>query len=293
MTSKVSKEVAVLLATAVTTLLTCIVLAFIDLTTSFSLYGFSLWFVVPIGALFSGFVAASGCYLAGRLLNYKPTLTLLIGVLVLSALAFFLINYLDYYFSTVNGQQVRDFISFTQYLNISLNNMSICVRGCIGGSVDLGALGYGAAGLQILGFFVGGASAYAYLSSQKYCTACSRYLTPKKTEECYFPDVASAAQPYGEVLNLLQGGQFHAALTQQAVTGEETRQRYFGAASELQLWYCTNCLRHRICVALQKRDERDERKNDWKTVPHTEAEFETAPRFYPSSDTSPTPTLFS
>ncbi len=276
---KTAKEVAVLLATGVTTLLTCIVLAFVDLTTGFSLYGFSLWFVVPVGALLSGFVAASGCYLAGRWLNYKPTGTLLIGVLALSALTFFLINYLDYYFTTVDGQHVREFISFIDYLGIALSNMSLCVHGCVGGGIGLGPLGYVAAGLQILGFFVGGASVYGYLSSLTYCTACARYFSPEKTEKRYFPEVAAAAQAHGEVLDLLRGGQFHAALTQHAASGEGTRQRHFGAASELRLYYCKTCLRRHIRVVLQQQQEG---KNDWKAIPNTEAEFETGAQFYPS-----------
>ncbi len=276
---KTAKDVAVLLATGVTTVLTCIVLAFVDLTTGFSLYGFSLWFILPVGALLSGFVAASGCYLAGRGLNHKPTGIVLAGVLALSAAAFFLIHYLDYYFTTVDGLHVREFVSFTRYLGIELSNMSLCVHGCAGGGIELGPVGYVAAGLQVLGFFVGGASVYGYLSSLHYCTTCARYFSSEKTEKRYFPEVAAAVQAHGEVLDLLRGGQFHAALARHAAGGEGTRQRHFDAASELQLHYCKNCLRRHIRVVLQQRTEG---KNDWKAIPKTEADFETGAQFYPS-----------
>lgn len=277
MTSKYPKDMAVLLATAATTLLTCLILAFIDLTTGFSLYGFNLWFIVPIGALFAGFAAASGCYAAARLLNHQPTRVVLAGVLALSALTFFVVHYLDYYFTTIEGQRVRDFVSFPAFLNISLTNMALCVHGCAGGGLDLGVVGYAVAGLQILGFFVGGAAVYLYLKSEKYCAACARYYAHKKTEKRYFWDLRSAAQAHGAVLELLREGQFHQALSRHAASGEATRGRDAAVASELQLRYCTNCLRHHVHVALQQRH-----KNDWKTVPNSEADVETAPHFQTS-----------
>lgn len=194
-----------------------------------------------------------------------------------------MVNYLDYSYSIVDGQHVREFVSFTRYLSISLSNMSICVHGCIGGGIGLGPLGYAAAALQILGFFLGGASVYGYLSSEKYCAACSRYFSSERTEKRYFPDVQSAAQAHGEVLGLLREGQFHAALARHPAIGDGTRERHSGAASELRLRYCKTCARRHIQVALQRREDG---KNDWKTISNTEAEFETAPHFQPSFVTS-------
>jgi hypothetical protein len=280
MTNRYPKDVLVLLATGVTTILTCVVLAFFDLA-NVSLYGFTLLFVIPIGALLAGFVAASGCYLAARLLNYRPTRLVLIGVLAMSAMTFFLVNYLDYFFMTVDGQYIHSFVSFTDYLNVSLSHMSVCFHTCMHGGVGLGPLGYLAAGLQVLGFFLGGASVYGHLQSQKYCDACSRYFSHKKTEKRYFPYRKEATEAHGEVLDLLRDGQFHAALARHAASGEATKDKTFDVFSELQLRYCKSCLRHHIHVAMKRREGRN--KNDWKVVPNTEADFETGAQFYLSS----------
>jgi hypothetical protein len=280
MANSFPKDILVLLATAVTTVLTCIVLAFFDLA-NFSLYGLTLLFVIPIGAILAGFAAASGCYLAARLLNYRPTRLVLFGVLAMSAMTFFLVNYLDYYFMTVDGQSVRTLVSFTDFLNVSLSHMSVCLHTCVNGGVGLGPLGYLAAGLQILGFFLGGASVYGHLQSQKYCDACERYFSHKETEKRYFPYWTEATEAHNEVLGLLRDGQFHAALARHAAVGEATKDKTFDVFSELQLRYCETCLRHHIHVAMKGREGRN--KNDWKVVPNTEADFETGAQFYLTS----------
>jgi hypothetical protein len=282
MANSFPKDILVLLATAVTTVLTCAVLAFFDLA-NFSLYGFTLLFVIPIGAILAGFAAASGCYLAARLLNYRPTRLVLIGVLAMSAMTFFLVNYLDYYFMTVDGQSVRTLVSFTDFLNVSLSHMSVCLHTCVNGGVGLGPLGYLAAGLQILGFFLGGASVYGHLQSQKYCDRCERYCKFRTTEERYFPYLEEATKAHGEVLALLRDSQFHAALARHADAGAAANGKTldFDVFSELQLRYCETCLRHHIHVALKRREGHS--KNDWKVLPNTEADFETGAQFYLTS----------
>jgi hypothetical protein len=264
----------VLSMTAVTTILTAAVMVFLEQAFDFAPYSYMVKLVIPIGAIISGAVAASGCYIAARALNHKPTSLVLAGVLGLSTLTFFLVNYLDYYLLSVDGENVRDYISFGRYLAISLDNMVMCVSPCIGTGLDLGPFGYLVAALQILGFFLGGAAVYGYLRSAIYCETCSRYFTFKQTITRYFADAHSASANYEEMLALLKGGQYEEALARHAAAGSAVRQGDSTVASVVQLRYCRACLRHHIRVVLKRRE-----KKDWREIPSSRAAVYTAERF--------------
>jgi hypothetical protein len=201
----------------------------------------------------------------------------LAGALALSSLTFFLVNYLDYYFLTVDGEHVRDYISFGRYLAISLDNMSmsVCHGGvCFGTGLALGPFGYLVAALQILGFFLGGAAVYGYLRTAIYCDTCSRYFTFKQTITRYFADAPSAAAHYRELLALLKGGRYQEAIARHAAAGSEARHADSKVASVVQLRYCRTCLRHHIQVVLKRRE-----KKDWKEIPSSRAAVYTTQRF--------------
>ena len=277
MSNNFAKDLVVLGATVASTLITCIVLSFIDLSTSFSVYGLTLWFVLPVGAFLAGFAGMSGCYIAARVLNHKPTWLILIGVLLLSAATFFIINYLDYYFTSVEGLQLRSVISFGTYLKVTLSNLSVCFRICTGSnsSLGLGSAGYIAAGLQVVGFFVGGASLYGVLASQRYCDSCARYYSHVRVETRYFPDSATALSAYNNELQLLQERHFHEALTDCTVAGDGHKKTHTNAM-ELRIQRCTNCLRHHLVLQLNVRQ-----KKDWNSVSASRREFDTDTMFYP------------
>src|ERR1700730_6465648 len=75
---------------AATSFLTAIILAAIEIKFGFSVYGFMFWFVVPGGAICSGFAAASGYYAGARYFNHRPTKVLLLNMVVISITTFFL-----------------------------------------------------------------------------------------------------------------------------------------------------------------------------------------------------------
>jgi hypothetical protein len=276
-----TKDLIVVAITGATSLLTAIALAYCDLSFDFSVYGFMLWFVVPIGALLSGGVAASGCYFAAKALNHKPGGFVLLGVLAISAMTFFVVNYLDYYYLSVDGAQLHDYLSFTTYLNTSLNNqsMSFCYHAaCTSSGLDLGAFGYLVAGLQILGFFLGGATVYGMLSSAIYCDNCSRYYTLKKYLNRYFPHSALAATHYGEMLALLREGQYQEAIARQSISDTAVNRYEEELLSIMELRYCATCLKHHIKFFLKVRQ-----KKEWKELHKSVVSFYTAERFEPAA----------
>ena len=67
---QIMKGLIVTLFGVATTILTAGLLVYIKLKLGFSLYNFTFWFVIPIGAIFSGFLAAIGYPVGLRLTHH-------------------------------------------------------------------------------------------------------------------------------------------------------------------------------------------------------------------------------
>jgi hypothetical protein len=72
------KDVQVGLVGLVVSVLTAIALWFVEWETGFNFYGLSILFVIPGGAICTGFVAASGYWLGARLFNVRPSWRILV-----------------------------------------------------------------------------------------------------------------------------------------------------------------------------------------------------------------------
>ena len=88
-------------------LITAIGAAFLNYYTQeilhFSLFTFSLWFVIPVGAICFGALAVSGYYAGAFWLNKSVNKYDFILMISLSALSMYLIYYTEYYFYIVKG----------------------------------------------------------------------------------------------------------------------------------------------------------------------------------------------
>ena len=73
-----------------TCLLTAVILWWIETRSGFAFYTWTFWFVIPVWAVFSGFVGASGYYAGAWVLNHRPTPLLLLNIVLASVGTFFL-----------------------------------------------------------------------------------------------------------------------------------------------------------------------------------------------------------
>jgi len=162
-----------------TSLLTAILLALIEVFTGFALYSLTFWFVVPVGAFLAGFGAASGYYLGAILFQQKPAGGVLFNMVAASVSTFVLVYYIPYSMLVVDGVRVKDVISFWDYLDFAITHTSLSLVRGKASTGELGSLGYVHAGLQLIGFSLGGVGVFGWLSQKPYCKKCSRYL--KKT----------------------------------------------------------------------------------------------------------------
>src|SRR6202453_4326983 len=176
---------------AATSFITAAILAAMDIHWDFSFYSYMAFFIIPIGAIFSGFIAASGYYFGAWIANARPTKLILLNMVIVSITTFFLIYYLEYYFMVIDGKAVRDVIAFLDFLKIEVVHTTLQFRmraTKIGSPIELGSLGYLFALLQIIGFGVGGFAVYGFLSSKPYCEACSKYLVARDSQIRYTND---------------------------------------------------------------------------------------------------------
>jgi len=158
---------------------TALLLFVIEKKFEIAIYSFAMWFVIPVGAILSGFLAAGGWYLGSIVLNDRPTWFLLANMVLASVTTFFFIHWLSYAFMEVDGKLISEYVSFSQYMDIVLTHqqMTFTVHGAkVGTTGELGSFGYVVALLQIVGFAFGAVAVFGYLMSLPYCQTYSKYL---------------------------------------------------------------------------------------------------------------------
>ena len=175
--------------------------------TGFNFFTLSVFLVLPIGALITGFAASSGYYFGALYFHKKPGAVLLIQVIAIAGLAQFLIYWMDYAtFVLDDGRKASEFMPFAQYLDILLTKSQYRVFGRVRyDAVESGSSGYWNAAIQFAGFLLGGLIFFGLLQAKPVCKTCDMYLRPlaKKTKE--YPNVEVAGAYYDTLFRLPVG----------------------------------------------------------------------------------------
>lgn len=184
----------------VTSLLTAAIVTVFDMWTGVNLFTFSIWIVVPAGAAFCGFAAASGYYFGAKYFHQRPTRTLLIQMIAIAAATQWLIYWLEYETLVVEGTRVADMVPFGLYLDIMFTKTHISVGRTAGiDAGEVGSFGYWLAVLDFIGFVAGGVFVYIVLKNQLTCEACSKYLRAVVKKKDSFADFQDFAGYYDGV----------------------------------------------------------------------------------------------
>src|SRR4030042_3553315 len=125
MTKKFIQDLLVSFFGGLASLITALILVFIELEFETAIYSWMAWFVIPIGAFVAGFVPASGYYFGSKLFNHKPSRKILLNMVLVSIGTFFLIHYLIYMGATIEGRPVSDFVPFLTFLDFSIRSTSL------------------------------------------------------------------------------------------------------------------------------------------------------------------------
>lgn len=263
--SRVAQDFLVSGLGALTSIITAAILVAIDVRFDFSIYSWTLWFVIPAGAMACGLLAASGYYFGARFFNHRPTPLLLLNMAAVSVTTFFLIHYFNYYLLTVDGTPIRNLISFTQLLNLEISHTAVQFRMRtmpLGSAVELGSWGYVYAALQILGFAFGAIIVYFHLKSLAYCAACSKYLSGKGIQTRYTSDSNGLTKAAQEMMQCFSEGKFQEGIAVHArAAGSDSSSKDMALRSQIQIKRCKDCNQHWLSFSISKRAD-----NAWKDI---------------------------
>ena len=248
----------------VTSVATGAVLWAIEQVTGFAFYTWMFWFVIPAGALLSGFAGASGYWAGAHLFGRRPTKILLVNVVAASVATFLTIHYLGYLTLRVEGKAVSHYISFWRYLDIVTESASMQFRlqmVPLGSTGKMGLWGYIPAVLQVIGFAIGGVAVFGYLNDQPYCDSCSRYLSRKGKQQRHTADPDALQATATTINQQLAAGDVTAAMASHAAFGQESEGRDQYLRSNLDLRVCNGCNRHWLKFSVEKQSGKN-----WKEI---------------------------
>jgi hypothetical protein len=241
------EDILVGLCGLATSLLVAVILWWIEDRFSFAFYSWTFWFVIPAGALFSGFAGASGYHAGAWIFGRRPTRLLLFNIIVASVATYFLIHYLSYVTMVVDGTRVRDYISFSKFLQLVITTTSMTFRSpgtTIGDTGELGNFGYAIAGLQVIGFAVGGFSVYVFLKAKPYCERCLCYLAKKGKQTRFAESAEKLAEATTKFRATVASGDIPSAVQAHKESAEFGKPKFFKGCrlrSLIEVRQCKKC----------------------------------------------------
>ena len=172
-------SVTVLLSGLATTALALVGVYLLSTNTDdFNIMGWYANYVLPIGALIVGFVAASGYGIASWRTGQKITRRLLWTVLAFQVVAYFVSQYIEFHSL---GLQYNDGtpVGFLTYFDFAARAFSWQQKDGTAGS-PLGVWGYAFRLLEIVGFCGGSLAVPLLLRAVPYCESCQSYMKTKE-----------------------------------------------------------------------------------------------------------------
>jgi hypothetical protein len=226
---------------AATSLATAYVLFLVQKYTGLSLYTFSLWFVIPLGAMIAGALASCGYFFGAKLTHQRPTWVLCVNMLVVSTVTFFVVHYLSYADLAVEGRPASEILTFPEYLDLVIRSSSLQEFRTRAETGELGRWGYGLAVLEVMGFALGGLAVYAHLDMLPYCQGCSRYLTSLGQHQRYTSDDAGFVSLYQTLHDLVAAERLPDAVSFHAGFGRSKPDPSCTLRSTLEVKKCRGC----------------------------------------------------
>lgn len=262
-TDQVARTMLVMVCGLATSLLTAFALAFTELRSGIAAYSYSLWVIFPIGAMAAGALAASGYWAGSRFLAIRPGRLMLVGVLFVSTMSWFAIQWLIWLMLEVDGLRARDIIPFLQFVQLSIESTSLSIENVDTGA--LGKLGYPYVLLQIIGFSAGGWAVYWYLQNTPWCEDCGVYMKEQPT--LYrMPKDGEPFQPHiDKIYELLSAEKYREAVAEHIHFGQPAVHNQ-PLQSTMRLSLCPKCNGSILHYALQSKRE----NGSFQTIPKTD-----------------------
>lgn len=264
-----AKLAVVMLAGLFTSCVISAVMAFGEIFTGYSIYGWLLWAVVPVGAILAGMGGAGGCYYAALWTNYYPRFLFFVGVVFLAVFTLVATHYLVWANLTEEGVALKTIIGFKDYLNVISHDVSLTSKSHSNG-VSLGELSVWYYALQIAGFVAGGMMIYVFLSDRPYCAPCSRYRKHQRIAELHEINEQSFENRIRLIINYLQNGSYQEAVSSHpSQKSLEKRGFTSGFRSSITVLNCPKC----SGKTYQHRAYKCTRKDEWTMISSVTADY--------------------
>lgn len=165
---------------------------------------FSLFFVIPVGAVFFGALAAAGHPFLLYIQNKKLQTIDLYTCVALSIIFYFGVYAYEYYFYVIKDG-LSDQITFWNFMKLLMNSQKHYLGvGKIPLMVNVGSLTFYSYAKLLIGFFgamLGGAISFSLVYSFKMCHLCGCYLKHSKEKKLFFDNEASLEEYVENVKN--------------------------------------------------------------------------------------------
>jgi hypothetical protein len=274
---RADKQILVAAFGITTSLLTGIILGLMEVYTGYAIYSWMFFIVIPVGAILSGFGAASGYYAGAILFNQKPAGGVLLNMVGASIGAFLIVHYIPYFLLKVDDIRVKDAISFWKYLDIGIRNTSLSFFRARANTGALGGFwGYAYAILQLMGFSAGGFAVFAWLAKNPYCDNCSRYLKKTGKQERYTSEGEALIERIKSFASLIEANKCNEAIRYHAENmGVEVSSGHH-LRSKVITRICPHCGINHLDFITSKLDG-----NNWKDIDETEIRIFTEEQLSP------------
>jgi hypothetical protein len=164
--------------------------------TGYNIFGFSLLVFVPVGAILTGFAAASGYYFACKRLQLRPGISLLAQMIVVAALTNLLIYYLEYLSLTWGNPAATDPGLFARYLGEYFTHQDLQISRHRLSLGQVGDFGYWLAAIDFAGFLIGGGVMVFTLLRAPTCKECNLFYQTRAKRNRFFFSVWEAKRYY-------------------------------------------------------------------------------------------------
>lgn len=256
--SGLGKQVAIAAMGGMTSAITSVALAWIQVHAGFAVYSVTWCFLVPVGAIAAGALASTGYLLGARAFHMKPVGGIAWNMAWACVGTYFLVHYLVYFWMEQDGTRVREVVGFWTYLDFTIRNTRLERIGGSDPGGELGATwGYVYASLQLAGFAGGGLFTYAFLSSAPYCDLCTRYARKADGRKLYANDENELVARVGELRQLLADKRYQEAVDLCTYTMGSRRFDSQGMRTVLTLHRCDVCRTAHLSLDVARKAKRE------------------------------------
>lgn len=207
------------------------------------LRGLNFAVILPVGAALNGALISVGYFAAIRLLDSPPRLSTFVAACGSAALLCWLTFAISYYTVTdEDGTPVREFLSFTEFMQVIIENSEISLGRGKKSAVTAGGWGYALYAADCIGFALGAWFVVRAAGAKPFCAKCGRFMATLGRISRSSDDASAAGATVGAMYGYLGANNAQRAAETLKGFGNADEKSFFGVA--LECHGCPMCKDH-------------------------------------------------